>query len=171
MAKRITKADASGFALLLVIAAPIAAVIALYQAIGPYAFFGGIVTVIGLVVWYRTSQDKAREAAARVAALQEEEATRAASAQRAAELEARRQRLLAKYHDPDVVAKILARSIWKGQSAAQLMDALGSPADTDEKVMKTKRREIWKYREIARNRYALRVTLEQEVVVGWEEKG
>jgi hypothetical protein len=37
--------------------------------------------------------------------------------------------------------------------------------------MKTKRREIWKYGRMGGNRYSLRVTLEQGVVVGWEEKG
>lgn len=159
MGKRVTKAEANLYLALFIIGAPIAAVVLLYQAIGPYAFFGLIAAAVGLTVWYRIRQAKIQEEQARDRAQREADAT-----------EARRQELLRKYGDPQIVEKIMSGRVWQGQSAAQLRDALGNPADTDEKVMKTKRREVWKYGQTGRNRYALRVTLEQDVVVGWDEK-
>lgn len=50
------------------------------------------------------------------------------------------------------------------------MDSLGQPADVDRKVMKTKIREVWKYFKTGKRRYALRITLENGVVVGWDKK-
>jgi hypothetical protein len=38
-------------------------------------------------------------------------------------------------------------------------------------VLKTKTKEIWKYREIKKGQYALKVTLEENMVVGWDMKG
>lgn len=86
---------------------------------------------------------------------------------------ARRRRLsdlLAKYGDPAVVDRILGKSIWVGQTSDQLVDSLGHPADVDEKVLKTKRKEIWKYAHRGGNRYGLRITVENDEVVGWDER-
>lgn len=82
----------------------------------------------------------------------------------------RREALYAKYGDAEVVDKIMARMMWQGQSMEQLTDSLGSPADTDSRVMKTKHREVWKYHPAGKNRYRLRVTVENGVVVGWDQK-
>jgi len=87
-----------------------------------------------------------------------------------AEIEERRQQLLAKYGDDQIVARIMGREVWEGQSHEQLRDALGVPVDTDEKVMKKHRREIWKYHQTGVNRFGLRVTLEDGIVVGWDQK-
>lgn len=75
-----------------------------------------------------------------------------------------------KYQDAAVVEKIVTGTIWQGQSPEQLIDSLGKPHDTDEKVLKTKRKEIWKYQHEGRNRYKLRITLENDEVVGWDHR-
>jgi len=83
----------------------------------------------------------------------------------------RRAALLRKYGDAEIVDKIMRMSIWQGQTEEQLLDSLGPPLDCDEKVMKNKKRETWKYRHQGGNRYGLRVTLEKGLVVGWDIKG
>lgn len=85
-------------------------------------------------------------------------------------LEARREALYSKYGDYEVVDKLMGGGIWQGQSAEQLTDSLGKPVDVDLKVLKTKSKEIWKYAQTGRGRYALRVTVENDVVVGWDKK-
>lgn len=84
--------------------------------------------------------------------------------------EERRDRLYAKYGRTTVAEDIIGRKIWVGESCDQLIDSLGPPDDTDEKVLKTKRKEILKYFHRGGNRYGLRVTLEDNAVVGWDEK-
>jgi hypothetical protein len=78
----------------------------------------------------------------------------------AARSNARRAELLSKYGDPDTVERIMRRMYWQGQTAEQLRDSLGSPVDTDQKALKTKTREIWKYHQRAANRFGLRITVE-----------
>ena len=82
----------------------------------------------------------------------------------------RRAALLAKYGDPDIVEGIMSCSFWQGQTEEQLGDSLGQPSDIESRVMKTRHRQIWKYHPAGKNRYLLRVTLENGVVVGWEQK-
>lgn len=86
------------------------------------------------------------------------------------EVERRRAALLAKYHDPEIVDKIMQRLIWQGQSQEQLVESLGRPADIDQKVMKTKVKETWKYNQMGTNRFGLRITIENNIVIGWEQK-
>lgn len=83
----------------------------------------------------------------------------------------RREALLAKYGDPGIVEKILAQSIWTGQTQEQLRDSIGDPVDVDQKVLKSKVKETWKYNPRGRNRFGLRITVENNVVVGWDQKG
>lgn len=78
--------------------------------------------------------------------------------------------LLEKYKDPDIVKKILVGACWQGQSAEQLKDSLGQPEDIDQKLMKTRSREVWKYNRNGVNRYGLRVTLDDQIVTGWDKK-
>lgn len=82
----------------------------------------------------------------------------------------RRKWLLAKYADAMIVEAIMRRKIWLGQSSEQLVDSRGRPVDVDEKVMKTRKREVWKYQQTGRGRFALRITLDDDVVVGWDDK-
>lgn len=75
-----------------------------------------------------------------------------------------------KYKDTSVVTRIMNGEAWIGQTAEQLRDTLNEPEDIDTKVMKSKIRETWKYGQYGTNRYRLRITLENNLVVGWEEK-
>lgn len=75
-----------------------------------------------------------------------------------------------KYGNTEIAAKIINQTVWTGETAEQLRDSLGPPADIDQKVLKTKKKEVWKYQETGYNRYALRITLDNDAVVGWDEK-
>ncbi len=89
--------------------------------------------------------------------------TRARRAVRAA-------RLLRTYHDPALVQRLLDHEFWVGQTEGQLRDSLGRPVDTDESVTKTRTRAVWKYGQRGKNRFGLRITLDDGVVTGWEDK-
>lgn len=82
----------------------------------------------------------------------------------------RRQALLLKYGDAVLVDRIMGGRFWQGQTDEQLLDSLGRPVDIDERVLKTKTKQTWKYNQTAKNRFSLRITLENGVVVGWEQK-
>ncbi|KIQ78967.1 hypothetical protein ACM3NY_07695 [Aeromonas veronii] len=82
----------------------------------------------------------------------------------------RREYLMKKYGDKHLVEKLMKRMFWQGQSEGQLIDSLGKPIDIDQKVLKTKVKEVWKYNKTGKGRYALRVTLENGKVIGWDQK-
>ena len=73
----------------------------------------------------------------------------------------KRERLMAKYGDGALVEKIMNGMYWQGQTEGQLLDSLGRPLDIDQKVLKTKTKEVWKYQETGKNRYALKIILVQ----------
>ena len=83
---------------------------------------------------------------------------------------ARRMRLTLKYRDEELVEHLLEEKFWRGQTAEQLKDSLGAPLDVDQKVLKTKVKEVWKYEQTGKNRYALKITLDDGVVVSWDQK-
>jgi hypothetical protein len=82
----------------------------------------------------------------------------------------RRRRLTEKYQTAEVVRKVLKKQLWVGQTTEQLVDALGRPSDIDQKVSKTKSKETWRYERRGKHRFGLRITIEDGVVVGWDEK-
>ncbi|WP_459212072.1 DUF1700 domain-containing protein [Aquimarina rhabdastrellae] len=82
----------------------------------------------------------------------------------------KRERLLKKYKDPDLVERLMRGEFWIGQTERQLLDALGTPKDISEQVLKTKTKETWKYHKTGNNRYALKIKLENNHVVGWDKK-
>jgi hypothetical protein len=82
----------------------------------------------------------------------------------------RRKHLTEKYGDEEIARRMMKGVIWQGETREQLLESLGKPQDIDEKVMKTKAKEIWKYRRTARNRFGLKITLDDGVVVAWEKK-
>lgn len=90
---------------------------------------------------------------------------------KAEELALRTAYLSEKYADQSIVQAILDQKIWEGMTAAHLFDSAGEPEAIDQKYMKAKSREIWKYHHQGGNRYLLRVTLENGIVVGWDAKG
>ncbi len=82
----------------------------------------------------------------------------------------RRAELITKYeNDADLVERIVMGFYWRGQTAGQLIDSLGNPADIDARIVKGRRREVWKYHPDG-NRYRLLIALEGESVVDWEER-
>lgn len=80
------------------------------------------------------------------------------------------QLLLDKYGNEEIVQRIMNRHFWQGQTAAQLLDSVGNPMSIDRKAMATRNREVWKYNSIGKNRYGLRITLDDDVVIGWDQK-
>ncbi|WP_198173274.1 hypothetical protein [Cupriavidus sp. USMAA2-4] len=91
-------------------------------------------------------------------------------AQRASRRKARLEYLRVKYQDEVVVQRIVGGQIWQTQSAEQLIDSIGRPLSIDQKLLKTKTREVWKYNHRGANRYGLRVTVEDGYVTGWDQK-
>ncbi|MEO5726752.1 MAG: hypothetical protein ABIV93_07125 [Byssovorax sp.] len=92
-----------------------------------------------------------------------EEAEREAAKQR------RREDLIARF-GPAIAARILLKSCWVGQTREMLIEAWGRPVDIDEKILKTKSKHVFKYLEMGAGRFRLRVMLDDDVVVGWEDK-
>lgn len=82
----------------------------------------------------------------------------------------RRETLMSKYGDREIVDMIMKRMFWQGQTTEQLADSLGRPVDIDRKVLKTKTKEVWKYNQTGKGRFALRITVEDDAVVGWDKK-
>jgi hypothetical protein len=82
----------------------------------------------------------------------------------------RREAFMAKYGDAKIVDMIMRRMFWMGQTQQQLLDSLGRPSDIDQKVLRSKVKETWKYRAIGRNRFGLRITVENGFVIGWDQK-
>lgn len=141
MSKRTTNAEVTLIAWVIVIGTPIYLVSKAGESIGWAPLVVTAVIGIALYVWYSTAKTKKRRAS-----------------------------LLEKYNDSSVVEDIMARSVWVDQTSEQLLDSLGEPVDIDEKVLKTKKKEIWKYTHKGGNRYGLRITLDNDIVVGWEDK-
>ena len=141
MAKRMTKAETQGIAALIVIGLPVYGVMKLEESVG-WGFIVAIVAlVIGLIIFFQAFQKKQR-----------------------------RDSLMAKYQDENLVKALMSRSFWPGQTAEQLVDSLGRPHSVDQKALKTKKKEVWKYNHQGGNRYGLRITLDNDQVVGWDQK-
>lgn len=84
--------------------------------------------------------------------------------------EAKAKYLWAKYPNEETFWRIAKKEVWVGETEEQLQDSLGHPEDVDQKVLKTKKREVWKYYRVGANRFRFRITLENGIVVGWEHK-
>jgi hypothetical protein len=82
----------------------------------------------------------------------------------------RKRYLTEKYGDPAVVAKLMQRMFWIGQTEGQLIDSLGRPVEIDRKAMKTRTREVWKYNRRTRTQFGLRITLDNGIVITWDQK-
>lgn len=82
----------------------------------------------------------------------------------------RRRQLTARYRDPEIARRIMQRVVWQGETREQLRESFGEPADIDQKVLKTKSKEVWKYRPTGKNRFGLKVTLDDGIVVAWDMK-
>ncbi|MFO0755061.1 MAG: hypothetical protein U0359_01105 [Byssovorax sp.] len=116
----------------------------------------------------RAADERVREAdeqrLAGLAAQQKEQDERAREAE---------QQRLAEYvqrFGQDIAERVMRREVWQGMTAEMLVASLGSPADVDETVLKTKRKHVYKYNPQGANRFGHRIFLENDTVVGWEDK-
>lgn len=131
-------------------------------------------TLVGTlgILWYRRESRDASQLQEdiRLAARQRVEEKSRAELRRLRGL--RRAELMDKYRqDHQLVERIIMGGYWHGQTAGQLIDALGNPADIDARIRKGQRREVWKYHQADGNRYRLQIALENEAVVDWEQRG
>ncbi|WP_020564635.1 hypothetical protein [Methylosarcina fibrata] len=84
--------------------------------------------------------------------------------------DSRRKFLVKKYENAHIAEKILDGYIWQGQTSEQLFDSRGGPNDIERKVLKSKTKETWKYHQVRKGQFRIRIFLENDIVVGWEEK-
>ena len=136
-----SKAEIQGIFWLVVIGLPIYWISQLGESVGWVPLILIVFVIIGFFVWYQVEKTKKRRAA-----------------------------LMVKYQDKEIVESLMNQSFWQGQTADQLIDSLGSPEDIDQKILKTKKKEVWKYNHQGANRYGLRITLDNDSVVGWDQK-
>jgi len=141
MAKRITKVEAQGIAWLAAIGLPVYWITQAGESVGWISLVALAIAVIILYLWYKMTQTKKR-----------------------------REVLLRKYQDEKLVEALMNRTFWQGQTTEQLLDSLGKPHSVDQKLLKTKKKEVWKYNHQGSNRYGLRITLDNDQVVGWDKK-
>lgn len=141
MAKRMTKAEMNAYFWLFVIGVPIYGLTMFGETFGWLPLVFTVLSVFALISIYKISKAKQRRAA-----------------------------LMEKYDDEELVDDLMNQSFWQGQTAEQLVDSLGKPHDIDQKVLKTKKKEVWKYEHQGGNRYGLRITLDNDHVVGWDQK-
>jgi len=85
------------------------------------------------------------------------------------EREARFERLIAE-HGADAAMRIADGKPWQGATQAMVTEMLGPPEATASRVYKTKTSETWKYRRLDAKHFALTVSFEDGVCVGWEER-
>jgi prepilin signal peptidase PulO-like enzyme (type II secretory pathway) len=83
----------------------------------------------------------------------------------------KRNALLRKYGDQTIVERIMSGDVWQGMTRDQLIDCLGQPLAIDQKVEGHKSTEICKYDQDGANRFRLRVSIKDDVVVGWQRRG
>lgn len=140
MARRSSSAEASLLLLAIVIGLPVYLVMKVINVTGWLPPVVVAVVIIGLVMLSRASR-------------------------RRKHIEALRRK-----YPEEIVQRILRGEIWQGQTEEQLIDAIGSPAEVDTKILKTMRREIWKYGRISAKRFRLRVAVENGTVAGWDQK-
>ena len=77
------------------------------------------------------------------------------------------QRLVETYGE-EIAARIAARKVWQGMTVEQLINSWGNPVDIDCEIVKTRKKETWKYVQIGKNRFANRIYLENGIVIGWK---
>ncbi len=176
MIRHFSKGSPQFFAV--IIGSILSAILLVFLAVQAMPVFGWLLwafttagVLIGASLWYRNEFAKVQlaEDNSRIAAhYREGERGRAELRRQRA---ARRSELMTKYAgDAQLVEHIVLGRYWQGQTVEQLKDALGNPADIAASMPKGGRREIWKYHPIGGDRYALWITLEQDLVARWEQR-
>lgn len=141
MSKKMTKSEAKLVTMFLIVGAPIYLIYKISESIGWIIPICIIIFTIFIIIWVRSSRKKKKHSM-----------------------------LMAKYSDSQIVNKLMQKYFWQGQTSEMLIDSLGQPQAVDSKVLKTKKKEIWKYNHSGGNRYGLRITLDNDIVVGWDQK-
>lgn len=121
---------------------------------------------------------KSRRLAREQARLELESREQAAAAEQrarelaAAEEEQRRQRYASLEHrfGIDIAQAIWKHQYWQGATSDMIVESLGAPAEIKERVYKTKTKMTYCYHRTGVNRYALKIHIENDAVVGWDEK-
>lgn len=139
---------------------------------------GGVLAVlvagwIGVVLLKRRATRKADEEQRRLVAAREQEQRQLAATQTAEherQLAERFQGLVQRFGQENA-GRIMSKTLWQGATAEMVHAMLGAPENVASKVLKTKKRDVWKYNRIGARRYGLQVTLENDVCVGWETAG
>lgn len=139
--KGLTKKESEGIFWLVIIGIPIFLVYKLVESVGLVWISVTVVGAIALYAFYTIQQTNKRQ-----------------------------KYLIDKYGDETLVKYMMKGHFWQEQTAEQLIDSLGRPHDIDQKVLKTKKKEVWKYNHQGGNRFGLRITLDNDVVVGWDQK-
>lgn len=118
--------------------------------------------VFGLAIWVAVMFHK------RARAKREE----IAEALRIAKLEQarREERKLIETYGHEAAMNILNKRLWIGCPERALYEMFGSPVSKEEKVKSSSVTRTHKYMETGKNRFALRVTLENGLVTGWDDK-
>jgi hypothetical protein len=69
----------------------------------------------------------------------------------------------------EIVERITRRMFWTGQTEEQLVDSIGRPRQV-ETIRAEPKQEVWKYREVNGIPCDLSITLEEGIVLGWDQK-
>lgn len=69
---------------------------------------------------------------------------------------------------PEIAARLVRQELWRGETLEMLIHSFGRPEAVDEEALKTKTKHVLKWGHLGGYRYTMRVTLENDVVVGWE---
>ena len=142
-------------------------VLGLLGQIGQAAGTGGMVALLVVIVgaWIGVASLKRR------ARLKREEDRRLLAAAQNAEFERqvaeRFQNLVQRFGEGNA-NRIVGKTLWQGATAEMIHEMLGAPENVSSKVLKTMKRDVWKYNRLDARRYGLQVTLENGVCVGWE---
>ncbi|MGN7734351.1 hypothetical protein [Ensifer sp. 22564] len=75
-----------------------------------------------------------------------------------------------KYEGSPYFNDLMGGLIRQGMTGDMVIDSWGRPVAVDRKVYKTKVKEVWKYGPGPRRSFANKVTFENGLVVGWENR-
>lgn len=159
MARRMSKKELKGWIFIIMIGLPIYGAIKFVEIVGiPAILIGATAIGVIILIFVITSEHERKK---EILQLEKDILDKH---------QERNKYLLDKYQDEPLVEKLIGGYFWIGQSSEQLLDSMGNPEDIDEKVLKTKTKEIWKYGCLGRNRYSTKITIENGIVVEYENK-
>jgi len=68
----------------------------------------------------------------------------------------------------EAARRIQLKEIWQGETAEMVEQTFGKPLEVKESVLKATVKHTYCYQRVAKNRFALRVHIENGAVVGWD---